>query len=171
MLNSITMTVPLSFEPKSPTVMEKSPRNPTESLLSPDRIKRIVIVAVYNWIVIFGMFEWSLRTHPEQLALARTIAVQSLVFGRIFYLLSISQLLPNLIAKMKGTRTSKNGSPAIIGGIIGAIVLQILFSQVPLLNRIFETAPLDANQWLICLAAGLPMIPVALLVNRLDPPN
>lgn len=171
MLNSITMTVPLSFEPKSPRVMEKPPRNPTESLLSRDRIKRIVIVAIYNWIVIFGMFEWSFRTYPDQLPLARTIAVQSLVSGRIFYLLSISQLLPNLIAKMKGTLNSKVGASAIIGGIIGAIVLQILFSQVPLLNRIFQTAPLDATQWLICLAAGLPMIPVALLVNRLDPPN
>lgn len=173
MINSITMTVPLSFEPKSPKVMEKSPRNPSESLLSGDRIKRIVIIAVYNWIVIFGMFEWSLRTYPgpDQFALARTIAVQSLVSGRIFYLLSISQLLPNLIAKMKGTLNSKVGASAIVAGIIGAIVLQILFSQVPLLNRIFQTAPLNATQGLICLAAGLPMIPVALLVNRLDPPN
>lgn len=171
MLNSITMTVPLSLEPKSPRVMEKPPRNPRESLLSRDRIKRILLVALYNWIVIFGMFEWSLRTYPDQLALARTIAVQSLVSGRIFYLLSISQLLPNLIAKMKGTLNSKVGASAIVTGIIAAIVLQILFSQVPLLNRIFETAPLDANQWLICLAAGLPMIPVAFLVNRLDPPN
>ncbi len=171
MLNSITMTVPLSFEPKSPRVMEKPPRNPSESLLSRDRIKRILIVAIYNWIVIFGMFEWSLRTYPDQLALARTIAVQSLVSGRIFYLLSISQLLPNLIAKMKGTLNSRVGAPAILSGIIGAIVLQILFSQVPLLNRIFQTAPLNATQGLICLVAGLPMIPVALLVNRLDPPN
>ena len=173
MINSITMTVPLSFEPKSPTVMEKSPRNPNESLLSRDRIKRIVIIAIFNWIVIFGMFEWSLRTYPGpgEFALARTIAVQSLVSGRIFYLLSISQLLPNLIAKMKGTLNSKVGGSAIVAGIIGAIVLQILFSQVPLLNRIFETAPLNLTQWLICLAVGLPMIPVALLVNRLDPPN
>ncbi len=173
MINSITMTVPLSFEPKSPTVMEKSPRNPSEALLSGDRIKRIVIIAIYNWIVIFGMFEWSLRTYPgpNEFALARTIAVQSLVSGRIFYLLSISQLLPNLIAKMKGTLNSKVGGSAIVAGIIGAIVLQILFSQVPLLNRIFETAPLNLTQGLICLAVGLPMIPIALLVNRLDPPN
>ncbi|PMB04009.1 carbonate dehydratase, partial [Fischerella thermalis CCMEE 5328] len=34
MVNSITMTVPLAFEPKSERVMQKPPRNPSEPLLS-----------------------------------------------------------------------------------------------------------------------------------------
>jgi Ca2+-transporting ATPase len=33
MLNSITMTVPLAFEPKSPGVMKQPPRDPKEPLL------------------------------------------------------------------------------------------------------------------------------------------
>lgn len=37
------------------------------------------------------------------------------------------------------------------------------------MNNLFSTAPLNINQWLICVVAGLPMILVAALVNRFDP--
>lgn len=39
------------------------------------------------------------------------------------------------------------------------------------MNLLFETAPLTWNQWLICLLPMIPMIPTALLVNRIDPPQ
>lgn len=168
MVNSIAMTVPLAFEPKSDTVMQRSPRNPREPLLSKTLVQRILAISVFNWILIFGMFEW-VRQSTGNLALARTMAIQALVAGRIVYLLSISQLGATIIAKLRGQRTiSYQDSRAIIYGIVGAVVLQIVFSQWSLMNRLFGTAPLDLNQWLICLLPALPMIPVALLVNHID---
>ncbi len=67
------------------------------------------------------------------------MAINSLIAGRIFYLLSLSQLVPNLIAKIRGTTTDID-IPAIAVGIIGAVVLQMVFCYVPtyqynLLNR------------------------------------
>lgn len=168
MVNSIAMTVPLAFEPKSDGVMQRSPRNPREPLLSKTLVQRILAISVFNWILIFGMFEW-VRQSTGNLALARTMAIQALVAGRIAYLLSISQLGATIIAKLRGQKTiSYRDSRAIIYGIVGAVVLQIVFSQWSLMNRLFGTAPLDLNQWLICLLPALPMIPVALLVNRID---
>lgn len=58
MLNSITMTIPLSFEPKSADVMQHPPRPANEQFLTLNRIKRILAVSLYNWTLIFGMFEW-----------------------------------------------------------------------------------------------------------------
>ncbi|PMB38389.1 carbonate dehydratase, partial [Fischerella thermalis CCMEE 5319] len=58
MVNSITMTVPLAFEPKSERVMQKPPRNPREPLLSPSLLQRILAISIFNWILIFGVFEW-----------------------------------------------------------------------------------------------------------------
>jgi Ca2+-transporting ATPase len=86
-------------------------------------------------------------------------------------MLSISQLVPNLIAKMDGTIEENADIPAIGLGIVGAIILQIVFAHVPLINQVFQTAPLTFNQWLICLAVGSPMILWAAVVNRFDPPN
>jgi Ca2+-transporting ATPase len=170
MLNSITMTVPLAFEPKSRQVMQQPPRHPNEALLSGSRIKRILAISLFNWIVIFGVFEY-IRSSTGDVNLARTMAINSLIAGRIFYLLSISQLVPNLIAKMDGTIQDNVDIPAIGLGIVGAVILQIIFSHVPLINDIFSTAPLSFNQWLFCLAVGSPMIIWAALVNRFDPPN
>jgi Ca2+-transporting ATPase len=170
MLNSITMTVPLAFEPKAQNVMKQPPRHPREPLLSGTRLGRILAISVFNWIVIFGVFEY-IRQTTGNLDLARTMAINSLIAGRIFYLLSISQLIPNLIAKMDGTMQENADIPAIGFGIIGAIILQIIFAHVPLINEVFKTAPLNWQQWLFCLAVGSPMIIWATIVNKFDPPN
>jgi len=168
MVNSIAMTVPLAFEPKSEGVMQRPPRNPREPLLSRSLIYRILAISVFNWILIFGMFEW-VRQSTDNLPLARTMAIQALVAGRIVYLLSISQLGTAFIHKLRGRKTvSFRETRAIIFGIAGAILLQVIFSQWSVMNALFGTAPLNLNQWLICLLPALPMIPVALLVNRID---
>jgi Ca2+-transporting ATPase len=169
MVNSIAMTVPLAFEPKSEIVMQQEPRNPNEPLLSRKLLYRIILISVFNWILIFGMFEWVLRD-TGNVALARTMAIQSLVSGRIFYLLSLSQLGIAIATRLIGRgRESFSDARAIVIGIVGAVILQIIFSQVGFMNALFSTAPLNWNQWLICLLVGLPMIPTAIIANRIDP--
>jgi cation-transporting P-type ATPase F len=168
MVNSIAMTVPLAFEPKSDGVMQRSPRSPREPLLSRTLIYRILIISVFNWILIFGMFEW-VRQSTGSLPLARTMAIQALVAARIIYLLSISQLGTALIDKLRGGKAiAFRETRAILYGIAGAVILQILFSQWNVMNALFDTAPLNPTQWLICLLPALPMIPAAWFANRLD---
>jgi Ca2+-transporting ATPase len=72
---------------------------------------------------------------------------------------------------MDGTIQENVDIPAIGFGILGAILLQILFAHVPLINEVFETAPLTLQQWLFCLGVGSPMIIWATVVNKFDPPN
>jgi cation-transporting P-type ATPase F len=170
MVNSIAMTVPLAFEPKSDREMQHPPRNPNEPLLSSSLLKRILVISAFNWVLIFGVFEW-IKASTGNLDLARTMAIQALVAGRVFYLLSISNLGSALINKLRG-RIEHIGDIRAIGiGIACTIVLQVIFSQWAIMNNLFYTAALNANQWLLCLLVGLPMIAVAALVNRFDPPN
>ncbi|MFB2836509.1 HAD-IC family P-type ATPase [Floridanema evergladense] len=171
MLNSITMTVPLSFEPKSAGVMKRPPRPVNEPFLTVNRIKRILAISLYNWTLIFGMFEWVRQAPWGSIELARTMAIQSLVMGRIFYLLSISQLVPSLVAKFNGSKEKVSGAPALAAGIVVAVILQIIFANSEFINNVFKTAPMNLDQWLICLGVSLPMIAIATFVNRFDPPN
>lgn len=170
MINSIAMTVPLSFEPKSERVMQRPPRNPREPLLNRKLLMRVLLVSLFNWIVIFGVFEWIHQT-TDNIALARTMAIQALVAGRIFYLLSISELGLGLVDKLRGRVQQIPSAPAVLAGIAGAIALQVLFSQWSVMNRLFATAPLSLEQWGICLLIGVPMIGVAAIANRLHPPE
>ncbi|MEL6879623.1 MAG: cation-transporting P-type ATPase [Cyanobacteria bacterium J06607_10] len=169
MINSLTMTVPLAFEPKSEGIMQKSPRQPNEPLITKRLLRRILTVSVFNWILIFGMFEWAMAATAD-IAIARTMAIQSLVAARVVYLLSISQLGLSLARFV--TRKTQNVTPApiLVAGIIAAILLQVLFSQWGLMNSLFQTAPLTWQQWLICLMPMIPMIPVAVFSNLIDPP-
>ncbi|MGF1498772.1 MAG: cation-transporting P-type ATPase [Elainellaceae cyanobacterium] len=178
MINSITMTVPLAFEPKSQGLMQRPPRNPNEPLLTPKLFRRILVVSVFNWILIFGLFEWA-RATTGNIDVARTMAIQALVAARIVYLISISQLGANIGQYLRGqTGAIPGGSasqianaPILLLGIAAAIILQVLFSQWSVMNVLFATAPLTWNQWLICLLPMLPMLPTALFVNRIDPPR
>jgi cation-transporting P-type ATPase F len=162
------MTVPLSFEPKSKGTMQQPPRNPHQALLSGSLLKRIILISVFNWILIFGVFEWTKSTTGD-LAIARTMAIQALVAARVFYLLSISEMGQLSLSLNPFKNIRLNETRAIAIGIIGTIFLQIIFSQWSIMNQLFYTAPLSVNQWLLCLLIGLPMIPVSLLANRLDP--
>lgn len=169
MINSLTMTVPLAFEPKSNGLMQQPPRNPKEPLITKKLLRRILTVSLFNWILIFGIFEWAKFTTGD-LAVARTMAIQSLVAARIIYLLSISQLGISLLNYICRRSTSITNAPILIVGIVAAVALQIVFSQWNVMNTLFETAPLTWNQWLICLLPMLPMIPTAIFANFIDRP-
>jgi cation-transporting P-type ATPase F len=168
MVNSITMTVPLAFEPKSEGVMKQPPRLPNQPLLSKSLLKRILAISIFNWILIFGVFEW-IQGSTGNTNLARTMAIQALVAGRIFYLLSISQLGRAFFDKNREIKQAISDTQAIIIGIACTIILQIIFSQWSVMNSLFYTAPLNWEQWLLCLLVGLPMIAVATIVNRFNP--
>ena len=187
MVNSIAMTVPLAFEPKSFNLMNRPPRDPNQPLLSKPLLHRIALISVFNWILIFGMFEWVRRNgfdlgwvpadlsndeaNHRLLALARTMAIQALVAGRIIYLLSMTQFWASVSARLQGMKVPLGDVSAIGYGIVVAVVFQVIFSQVGFMNLLFKTAPLNLTQWLICLGMALPMLGVALVANRLNPQN
>jgi cation-transporting P-type ATPase F len=162
--------VPLAFEPKSSRVMQRPPRNPNEPLLSGKLLQRILAISAFNWVLIFGMFEW-IRQTTGDVPLARTMAIQALVAARVIYLLSISQLGRAIVSRLAGRARAVKDATAISIGLVSTIVLQIVFSQWSVMNTLFGTTPLTWNQWLICLAPALPMIVVATAVNYLDPPD
>ncbi|MCS6783079.1 MAG: cation transporting ATPase C-terminal domain-containing protein, partial [Gloeomargarita sp. SKYG98] len=59
-------------------------------------------------------------------------------------------------------------APTVFLGMVVAVLLQILFSQWPVVNTLFTTAPLLGENRLICLLPMLPMLPVAWAANALD---
>ncbi|WP_445633794.1 HAD-IC family P-type ATPase [Nostoc sp. DSM 114161] len=168
MVSSVGLIVPLAFEPKSGEVMQQPPRNPREKLLSGSLLQRILAISVFNWLVIFGVFQWILQTTGNE-ALARTMAINGLVAAEVFYLLSITQFLPSLVARIQGKRTPVAYAPAI--GIVAVAMLQCLFSQWSMMNQVFDTRPLTFIQALICMAVGLPVVFVVLILQRFDPLN
>ncbi|MFM7547802.1 MAG: HAD-IC family P-type ATPase [Cyanobacteriota bacterium] len=168
MINSITMTVPLAFEPKAPDTMVRPPRNPREPLLTVRLLRRILVVSLYNWVLIFGVFEW-VRSSGGSIELARTAAIQALVAARVIYLLSVSQLGRSLVSRLWGKNQPIARAPQLLLGIAAAVLLQLMFSQWGPMNVLFSTAPIGWAELAACGLAMAGMLPVAWLTNRLDP--
>lgn len=166
MVSSSSLSIPLAFEPQPKNLMRSPPRAPNEPLLTDSILWRIVVISLFNWAATFGIFEWIVTTTGEE-ALARTMAVQTLVAAEIFYLLCISRFIPSLWAKVRDRQKEIAYVPGI--GIICIVVLQILFSQLSVMNALFETVPLSLTQWLMCLGAGLPVVIFASLLKRFKP--
>ena len=168
MITSLTMSIALAFEPIAPQLMQQPPRPPSQPLLTGPLIRRVFVVSLFNWAVIYGLFFWSAHRNND-LGLARTMAIQGLVLAHLLYLVSISQLRHGLRDLPQfGWQTLKL-APAMALAIAGTLAVQTLFSQSPLLNRFFNTAPLNLEQLFVCALPMLLMLPVSWLAEQLDP--
>ncbi|MEB3184297.1 MAG: HAD-IC family P-type ATPase [Cyanobacteriota bacterium] len=168
MICSLTMSIALAFEPIAPQLMQQPPRPPEQPLLTGGLLRRVLVVSLFNWAVIFGLFFW-MEQRSGDLALARTMAVQGLVLAHLVYLVSISQLRRGLRDLPGRGWRALGQAPATLLAIAGTVAVQALFSQAPAMNSFFGTAPLHPGLLLICALPMLLMLPVAWLGERLDP--
>ena len=168
MICSLTMSIALAFEPGAPWLMRQPPRPPAQPLLTGGLIRRLLVVSLFNWLVIFGLFLWN-TMNGSGLALARTMAVQGLVLAHLVYLVSISQLRGALLALPRLGWRALTRTPAVLLGIAGTLAVQWTFSQTAAMNRFFDTAPLSLEQLGVCALPMLGMLPVAWLGERIDP--
>lgn len=168
MVNSLTMSLPLAFEPKAPGLMAMPPQRPDRPLLNRPLLKRLLVVSAFSWVVIFAVFFWADAQTGDR-AVARTMAVQALVFSRVTYLISLSEVAHHLPWHWSRLGQALWRMPALSLGLAGALLLQVLFSQWGPMHSFFATAPLSLQQWGQCALAILVMIPVACAANHLDP--
>jgi len=135
MLTAVTLGLMLAFEPKEAGIMARPPRDPHARLLSVPLMKRIGLVSLLLLAGAFGLFEWAqwLGGTVEE---ARTVAVNVIVFGELFYLFNCRSLTQSMF------RIGLFTNPAAIGGALGMILLQLAFTYAPPMNRLFGTAPI-----------------------------
>jgi cation-transporting P-type ATPase F len=166
MVSATALTIPLAFEPKSTAVMKLPPRNPNEPLLTARLLRRIVIISLFNVIAVFGSFGWAQQTIGN-IAVSRTMAVNTLISAEAFYLLSITQFVPSIFAKLRDRRRPIAYVPAI--GIAAILMLQWLFVEWSVMNQLFQTVPLSFDRAARSVAVSLPVVIVVKLLDRFDP--
>jgi magnesium-transporting ATPase (P-type) len=147
MTTAVLLGLTLAFERVEPGVMTRPPRRPTEPLLTLDVVVRIVLVSVLLLIAAFWLFEHELgRGVP--VAEARTAAVNVFVAVELFYLFNCRSLTGR--AADLGLFSNR----WLLGGAVTTVVLQLALTYASPMNRLFDTAPIDAGTWLRILAAA-----------------
>ncbi|MDI9854723.1 HAD-IC family P-type ATPase [Comamonas sp. 17RB] len=164
LVTAVALGLTLAFEPPEPTLMQRKPRSPEEQLLQPYLLWRVALVSILFAIGCFGMFEWSLQ-RGDSVELARTIVVNALVIMEIFYLFSVRYI--------QGTSLSLRGvlgTPAVLLGVGGVILAQLLFTYTPPMQALFDSRPVDITAGLLSIGLGvllLVLLEVEKLVVRL----
>ncbi len=164
MVTAVTLALALSFEPMEEKVMERPPRKSGDPILGTHFIFRIAFVSLLIGGLTLYMFNFAQNVLEISDEAARTLAVNTLVAGQLFYLFNCRKIkLPSL-----GKGFFNNKYAFIAAGAL--ILLQALFVYAPFMNTFFETAPVEGFYWLYPLAAGAIVFVVVetekLIVNR-----
>ncbi|MGY6570074.1 MAG: HAD-IC family P-type ATPase, partial [Salinarimonas sp.] len=149
MITAVTLGIAFAWEKAEGNVMKRKPQPVEEPLLTPFVLWRIGFVGLVLLIGAGGLF---LAHHGNDgdLAYARTMAVNGLVMGQIFYLINT-----RFFTAPSWTVEGITGNRVVLIAIGVCIALQLLFTYAPFMNILFETTPLDAASWAQCIAVGI----------------
>ena len=148
MVTAVTLALAVAVEPMEEKIMERQPRKPGEPILGKLFIWRIAFVSFLIGGLTLMMFNYMLSLDVDE-TMARTIAVNTLVGGQLFYLFNCRKIrLPSL-----GKGFFNNKYIFIAAGAL--ILLQMIFVYVPFMNLFFDTVPIERTYWLFPLGAGL----------------
>ncbi|MCS6925843.1 MAG: HAD-IC family P-type ATPase, partial [Candidatus Binatia bacterium] len=148
LVTTVALAVTLAFEPVEADTMLQPPRRPDAPLIDRVLVWRIVFVSALMATGTFGLFFYELSLGTE-LEVARTVAVNVLVFFEVFYLFNTRSLTDPIL-----NRQGLLGNPMVLAGIAVVVVLQVLFTYWPVMHLFFHTAPLDSGMWARILASG-----------------
>ncbi|HDH11539.1 MAG TPA: cation-transporting P-type ATPase, partial [Nitrospirae bacterium] len=138
----------LAFEPKEPGIMIRRPRDPKTPILTRELIGRIFIVGILLLAGAFGLFEWEL-IKGAGIKEARTVAVNAFVMVEVFYLFNCRSLTRSMFS------LGVFSNPWVFGGITIMLVLQGLYTYLPVMNWMFQSAPISIAAWGRILAVGV----------------
>ena len=149
MVSSVALAMALAFEATEPETMRRPPRPASEAMLSGFLLWRIALVSALMAAGVFGIFGWA-STHGSTLEEARTYAVNTLVAMEVFYLFSVRYLrAPSLrLEQMFNSR-------AALVAVVVVVVLQLFFTYVPFMERLFDSRPVDFVHGAEIIALGM----------------
>ncbi|MCT8971556.1 HAD-IC family P-type ATPase [Microbaculum marinisediminis] len=148
MVTTVTLALALAVEPAEADIMKRPPRPPGEPIIGAYLIWRTAYVSVLMTVAVFALF-----IHVESdngLDHARSLAVNVIVAFEAAYLFN-SRFVRRSVLSRRGLF----GSVPVLVAVAAVVVLQLVFTYVPLFQTMFDTRSLSLSDWgLVVGAAG-----------------
>ena len=150
LITAATLGIALAFEPTERNTMLRAPRRRDEPLLGGELMWHVLLVSALFLVFVYGVFSYALeRGYPT--ALARTMAVNTIVVLEIFHLFFIRNLYGTSL-----TWAALRGTPAVWLTVLGVTGAQFTITYAPMLQPLFGTAAVPvADGFLIVLLGGV----------------
>src|SRR5215472_11494949 len=145
MVTSVALGLVISFEPHESDVMLRPPRAVDRSIVTGFGLWRILFVGLTLVTFTLLAFFWT-KSNGASDALARTVAVNAITIGQVFYLLNSRYLLDSSL--LLKAHTGNKYLPLSIGVVV---ILQLVFTYTAPFQAVFgnEAIPLRVWPWLI----------------------
>ncbi|MCG6985301.1 MAG: HAD-IC family P-type ATPase [Thiocapsa sp.] len=141
MVTSVALGLVIAFEPHERDVMRRPPRAVDRPILTGFGIWRVIFVGLALLAYTLTAFFWMLGQGLSD-DLARTVAVNAITIGQVFYLLNSRYLLDSSLSLR-----AHLGNGYLPLGIGAVVVLQLLFTYAPPLQYLFHNEPIPLEIW------------------------
>ncbi len=148
MVTAVTLALTLSFEPAEKGVMKRPPRNTNAPILGGYFMWRVGFVSLLIGGITLMLYYW-LKDNGYSIEEARTIGVNTLVAGQLFYLFNCRKMYDSIFGG--GFFNNKYTFYAVF--IL--IAFQLIFTYAPFMNEWFATSPHKAWYWIYPLVSGV----------------
>src|SRR5215471_14003625 len=148
MVTSVALSLVLSFEPHELDVMNRPPRAVDRPILTGFGVWRISFVGLALLAYTLWAFFW-IKASGASDQLARTVAVNAITLGQVFYLLNSRYLVDNALSIK-----AHLGNKYLPVGIGAVVVLQLLFTYAPPMQAVFDNEAMPLRVWPVLFAGG-----------------
>jgi Ca2+-transporting ATPase len=160
----VLLALGLGFDAPTPGLMRRRPRSPDQPVIPPALGARLgfagLLIAIGSLVVV----AWAEDRHG--LAVATTMGLVTMSLLHIAAALEWRDPTRSVFHRS----TIANGRFNLL--MVAALVLTLLVTTIPLLQRIFDTVDLDGDQWRVCLIVVVAYVVLAeigkLVANHFD---
>jgi len=149
LITAITLGLTLAFEPTEENTMHRPPRARNAPLLSGVLVWHIILVSMLFMCGVFGLYFYAIEQGYSE-ALARTIALNTLVVMEIFHLFFIRNMYGTSL-----TWDAVKGTKVIWLAVIIITSAQFLITYLPFLQRVFVTESIPFVEGVFIVATGV----------------
>jgi magnesium-transporting ATPase (P-type) len=149
MVTSVALGLVISFEPHERDVMLRPPRAVDRPIVTGFGLWRILFIGLALLCFTLLAFFW-MKSQGVSDSLARTVAVNALIIGQVFYLMNSRYLLGSSLSLKAHT-----GNKYLPLAIVAVVILQLLFTYTTPFQAIFGTEAIPLRLWPWLLAGGL----------------
>ncbi len=148
LITGITLGIALAFEPTEAGTMARPPRRRDAPILSGALVWHVVVVALLFLAAVFGIFTYAIDK-GHSLALAQTMAMNTLVVLEIFHLFFIRNIHGTSL-----TWGAVRGTKVVWTVVVAITAAQFAVTYLPPLQTVLGTEPVPLADGLLIVGIG-----------------
>ena len=154
LITAATLGIALAFEPADAHTMRRPPRARNESLLGPDLAWHIVLVSLLFLCGVYGIYAYAMA-QGHTLALARTLALNTIVVMEVFHLFFIRNFSSTALSWQ-----AVRGTPMVWFVVAVVALAQGAITYLPALQPLFGTEPIPLKEGALVIGIGMALFVV-----------